>query len=98
MYTDSVKDKYPWMIADLNIATIEKVPLYHYKPGSWTLFLWIPGCSYNCKNCPWNASTEGKDIGKIYELIEISIDKILDYIESAKAEIIHVTGGEPLIL
>lgn len=98
VYSDRTKDKYPWMIADVSVSVIEKIPLYHYKPGSWVINLWVPGCPYNCRPCPWNASTMGEDVGRLYELSKITLSDLMNYMESAKADLINIIGGEPLIL
>ncbi len=97
VYDNKDVDKYPWMIADANIVVIEKTPFYHYKPGSWVLTLWVPGCPYSCRNCPWNAGSQGVEAEKVYELYKVKEKDVKDFIESSKAEIIHITGGEPLI-
>ncbi len=97
LYNDKVVDAYPWMIADVNVIVVEKTPFYHYKPGSWVLTLWVPGCPYSCRNCPWSAGAQGIEAGRVYELHRVSDSDIREFLESSKAEIIHITGGEPLV-
>ncbi len=92
-----VRDKYPWMVTAITTSVIEKIPLYHFYPGSWSINLWVPGCPYTCNNCPWSAVVNGEDVGKLYELKKITLDEILDYYRQVSANIVSILGGEPLI-
>ncbi len=94
---DGVRDKYPWMVTAVTVSMIEKIPLYHFYPGVRSLNLWVPGCPYTCNNCPWGAVVGGEDVGKLYDLRVISIEKILDYYNHVNAKIVSVLGGEPLV-
>ncbi len=92
-----VRDKYPWMITAVTASIIEKVPLYHFYPGSWSVNIWLPGCPYTCKNCPWNAATSGEDAGRLYILRRTSVREIIDYCSQVGTNIVSIMGGEPLV-
>lgn len=38
-------------LSTLNSDPIEKKPIFHFLPGSQTLSMAAPGCSFQCKNC-----------------------------------------------
>ncbi len=67
-------------VAALNIDPIEKKPLYHFLPGSYSLSLATVGCPFSCQSCQnWELSQrvkthskiEGKDISPL-EIIELA--------------------------
>ena len=46
--------------AALNVDPIEKKPLYHFLPGSFTYSFGTVGCNFRCDNC------QNFDISQIY--------------------------------
>ncbi len=92
-----VRDKYQWMVTAITASVIEKIPLYHFYPGSWSINLWVPGCPYTCSNCPWNAVVGGEDAGSLYVLKKIDVGEIIDYYNQVGANVVSVLGGEPLV-
>lgn len=94
---EGVRDKYPWMVTAITASIVEKIPLYHFYPGSWSINLWVPGCPYTCNNCPWNAVVEGEDVGNLYTLRKIGVNEIMNYYRQIEAKIVSVLGGEPLV-
>ena len=68
-----------------HIDPIEKKPLYHFMPGSWTLSIATVGCNFRCDNCQnWQISQAPK--GKISN---DEIQKMGDNL--SPAEIIELT-------
>jgi pyruvate formate lyase activating enzyme len=50
----------------LNIDPIEKKPLYHFLPGSYSLSIATVGCNFVCKNCQnWDISQGFKETKEI---------------------------------
>jgi pyruvate formate lyase activating enzyme len=44
------------------VDPVEKKPLYHFMPGSWTYSLGTRGCNFTCSNCQnWEISQEEAD-------------------------------------
>ncbi len=94
---EGVRDKYPWMVTAITASIVEKIPLYHFYPGSWSINLWVPGCPYTCSNCPWNAAVNGEDVGNLYVLKKMNVDEIIDYYNQVEAKVVSILGGEPLV-
>jgi len=52
--------------ASLHLDPIEKKPLYHFLPGTFSLSVATAGCQFACKNCQnWEISQTPKINGKI---------------------------------
>ncbi len=62
-----------------------------YHSGTPAYFIRLGGCDVRCKWCDakntWNANSHPL----------VPIEKILESVQSSKAEIVIITGGEPLI-
>ncbi len=78
----------------LNIDPIEKKPLYHFLPGSYSLSLATVGCNFKCANCQnWDISQmlqtsgkiEGEDISP-QEIVKIALDNNLPSISYTYTE------------
>ncbi len=81
-------------LATINTDPIEKKPLYHFLPGTKTLSVAAPGCSFVCKNCQnWQLSQGGID--KNFKR-DISPQKIVEEAQE-KTPSISYTYGEPII-
>ncbi len=82
-------------VAALNIDPIEKKPLYHFLPGTESLSLGVPGCSFNCKNCQnWSLSQKKKEDINGRRLSPANIVKIA---KDKKLKSISYTYSEPII-
>ena len=81
-------------VCALNIDPIEKKPLFHFLPGSFTLSLATVGCNFRCANCQnWQISQAPRITGKIEgekippeEIIEIALNNNLPSISYTYTE------------
>jgi len=81
----------------LNIDPIEKKPLFHFLPGTWTLSLATVGCNFRCANCQnWQISQMPRLSGKV-EGEEISPEKIVEIAKRNNLPSISYTYTEPTI-
>ena len=71
--------------AAVNIDPIEKKPLFHFLPGSYSLSMATVGCNFVCKNCQnWNISQGFKTAKEIpgenlppEKIVEMALEKRL---------------------
>jgi pyruvate formate lyase activating enzyme len=81
----------------LNVDPIEKKPLYHFLPGSYSLSLATVGCNFSCLNCQnWDISQGFKNKKEIPGE-EISPQKIVQIALEKKIPSISYTYTEPTI-
>ena len=84
-------------IAALNIDPIEKKPLFHFLPGSYSLSLATVGCNFRCKNCQnWDISQMPQLTGRI-EGQDFSPKKIIETALKNHLPSISYTYTEPTI-
>jgi len=90
--------------AALNVDPIEKKPLYHFLPGSFTYSFGTLGCNLRCDNCQnfeisqvYNAKGKIEDYEKINWGIDISPEEIITRSRSADCQSISYTYTEPTI-
>jgi len=77
-----------------NIDPIEKKPLYHFLPGSFSFSVGTVGCNLHCKNCQnWQISQA--KAGK-YDF-ELSPEKIVEEAVSNNCSSISYTYNEPTV-
>lgn len=78
-----------------HVDPIEKKPLYHFYPGSYSLSFGTPGCNLFCQNCQnYNLSqATPRDIGESY----LSPEKIVELAYKNKCKSISYTYTEPTI-
>jgi len=75
-------------------TTVEKIPLYHFFPGSNVLILWLLGCTLRCSFCPFKSISGSL---KDSSLRSLDHDLILDIATRQRVEAFMINGGEPLI-
>ena len=74
---------------------IEKKPIYHYKPGTYTMSFGTAGCNLQCDMCQnWSISQISAESNN---LIEITSDHALNLVRKYNCETIAYTYNEPLI-
>jgi pyruvate formate lyase activating enzyme len=84
-------------LAALSIDPIEKKPLYHFLPGSYSLSLATVGCPLKCQNCQnWELSQKVKETGKI-EGKEVSPQEIIRIAKEKNLPSISYTYSDPII-
>jgi len=81
----------------LNIDPIEKKPLFHFLPGTYSLSLSAAGCNFQCQNCQnWQISQGPRLFNKI-EGENISPQRIVDIALENNVPSISYTYTEPTI-
>lgn len=78
-----------------HVDPIEKKPLYHFYPGSYSLSFGTPGCNLFCQNCQnWNLSqATPSDISEYF----LKPEKIVDLAIQNNCKSISYTYSEPTI-
>lgn len=78
-----------------HVDPIEKKPLYHFYPGSFSLSFGTPGCNLFCQNCQnWNLSqSTPSDIGEYF----LKPEKIVELALQNNCKSISYTYSEPTI-
>jgi pyruvate formate lyase activating enzyme len=86
-----------------NVDPIEKKPLYHFLPGTYSFSIATVGCNFRCKNCQnWTISQFGKDPKTAREAIEKSGEdlppkKVVELAKENNCPSISYTYTEPTI-
>jgi len=86
----------------INIDPIEKKPLYHFLPGTYSLSIATVGCNFACKNCQnWQISQAGRDpISASFggeRFSAVSAEKIVELARKNNLPSISYTYTEPAI-
>ena len=74
---------------------IEKKPIYHYKPGTYTMSFGTAGCNLHCQFC--QNFTISQISAENNNLIEINSEHAIDLTRKYNCETIAYTYNEPLI-
>ncbi len=74
---------------------IEKKPIYHYKPGTYTMSFGSAGCNLSCLHC--QNFTISQISAENNNLIEVSSQHAIDLSRKHNCETIAYTYNEPLI-
>jgi len=81
--------------AATNIDPIEKKPLYHFLPGSFSFSIGTLGCNLHCKNCQnWGISQAKSGEYPDYELLP---EKIVEEAVRNNCKSISYTYNEPTV-
>ncbi len=92
---DSLVYGYP---VALNADPIEKKPLFHFLPGSFTYSLGTLGCNFTCANCQnWDISQVKGIEDKIKQLEFLSPEQIINNTLGDECRSIAYTYNEPTI-
>jgi pyruvate formate lyase activating enzyme len=63
----------------VHIDAVERKPLFHYRPGTPTVTLAAPGCSFRCDYCVnFRISQYGRDDGSVWNAVSIEPADIVD--------------------
>lgn len=82
----------------LNVDPVEKKPLYHFMPGTFSYSLGTYGCNFSCANCQnWQISQAQKLDNLTKNLIYIPPEKIIDEALGNDCKSISYTYNEPTI-
>lgn len=86
-----------------NVDPIEKKPLYHFLPGTFTFSIATAGCNLRCGNCQnWQISQFSKSSEATREMIEKSgenlpPEKVVELAKESRCPSISYTYTEPTI-
>ena len=84
-------------IVACHIDPIEKKPLFHFLPGSWSLSIASAGCNFQCQNCQnWDIS-QGPRLYKKISGDPFSPKQIIEIAQKNKTPSISYTYTEPAI-
>lgn len=62
-----------------NIDPVEKKPLFHFMPGTWTLTIATVGCNFRCQWCQnWDISQGPKESKGIIEGFDLPPEKVVE--------------------
>jgi pyruvate formate lyase activating enzyme len=85
-------------VAAVNVDPIEKKPLYHFLPGTWSYSLGTHGCNFQCLNCQNYSISQTKNMqdigGQGYSL---SPEKAVEQALSFNCQSISYTYNEPTV-
>jgi len=82
----------------LNVDPVEKKPLYHFQPGSFSYSLGTLGCNFACANCQnWDISQAKNIENKIKQMDKIDPDKIVEQAIGNDCKSISYTYNEPTV-
>ena len=82
----------------LNVDPIEKKPLFHFMPGSFTYSLGTLGCNFRCANCQnWDISQAASIENKTQSMDFIEPKKIIEEAINNRCKSISYTYTEPTI-
>ena len=87
-------DLYPYMALMMTVSPVERLPLYHFYPGSRVLKIWVGGYTYKCKLCPWSPIAMPP---RSLELRRLTVDLIIEKASRSSSGIVAFMGAEPLI-
>ena len=80
-----------------HVDPIEKKPLFHFLPGSWSYSISTVGCNFRCLNCQnWDISQKSKGGGKM-EGFEMSPEAVVDGAFQEGCKSISYTYTEPTV-
>ena len=82
-----------YKVLGLTWSSIERIPLYHFYPGSIVLKAWIAGCPLKCNICIDRTINVPLDS---LELKSINEDVLIDFLYRIKSSILFFHGGEVL--
>jgi len=84
-------------VAALNLDPVEKKPLFHFQPGTFTLSLGTPGCNLSCAFCQnWTLSQPPRE-GKPIRGEAMPPREIVRMAQTSKAASVAYTYSEPTI-
>ncbi|MEA3398657.1 MAG: AmmeMemoRadiSam system radical SAM enzyme [Patescibacteria group bacterium] len=84
--------------AALNVDSVEKKPLFHFLPGSFTYSLGTYGCNFKCANCQnWDISQNNNIEKEAQKLNFATPEKIIEDALGDNCKSISYTYNEPTI-
>lgn len=84
-------------IAASNLDPIEKKPLFHFHPGSYSLSLGTVGCNFSCIFCQNDTLSQSPKTSKRIPGEEITPEQLVQAAKHHGAESISYTYSEPTI-
>ena len=79
-----------------HLDTVERKPFYHYRPGSRTLTLAAPGCSFTCHYCQnYRLSQYGRENTAPWSAQPIDVARIVDEAADGGAVAVALSYSEP---
>ncbi len=80
-----------------NVDPVEKKPLFHFMPGTYSLSVATVGCNFACQNCQNYDISQGPKQNKMISGQDLSPEKIVELALKYKTPSISYTYTEPTI-
>lgn len=88
----TIKDRCYGGLVSIAADPVEKKPLYHFLPGSFTLSIAMPGCNFTCDFC------QNYEISQRYFMKDaVDPDSIVGYASAYNCPSISYTYSEPIV-
>ncbi len=84
-------------VAAINLDPIEKKPLFHFQPGSYSLSIGTVGCNFSCQFCQNDSLSQGPKLNHRITGQEMSPEKVVQLAQHYDAANISYTYSEPTI-
>jgi len=81
----------------LNIDPIEKKPLFHFLPGTYSLSIATAGCNFRCLNCQNWSISQGPKISSEIKGEKLSPSDIVEIAQKSNLPSISYTYTEPTV-
>ncbi len=80
-----------------NVDPIEKKPLFHFLPGSWSFSIATPGCNFHCKHCQNYSISQLPNEEPHFKLPKTAPDRVVNLARQNDCLSISHTYTEPTI-
>jgi pyruvate formate lyase activating enzyme len=84
-------------VAAINLDPVEKKPLYHFQPGSYSLSIGTVGCNFSCQFCQNDSLSQGPKVSHSISGQEMRPEYIVQLAQHNGASSISYTYSEPTI-
>lgn len=91
---ESFIEKHRFKVLSLTWSYVERIPLYHFYPGSVALKVWVMGCPMECEVCIESTVKMPIDV---VDLKKIDTTILTDFLKRIRANILFFHGGETLL-
>lgn len=82
----------------VNVDPIEKKPIYHFLPGSWSFSIGTAGCNFKCSFCQnWRISQVTDSLKAYFDRADLHPDSVVERAQDENCKSIAYTYTEPTI-
>ena len=91
---ENLIERHKFRVLGLTWSYVERIPLYHFHPGSIALKVWVMGCPVDCEVCIESTVKMPIDV---VDLKKIDTNILIDFLKRIRANILFFHGGETLL-